>query len=171
MKVILYMALSANGFIARADGSEDFLSHENWNKFCDLANTYKNLIVGRKTYEAVKNWEEYGFDDLKGEKIVVSQDASYPLAAPYTLATSPEDALNKLKEKGFEEVLLTGGSSLNTAFAKEDLIDEIILSVEPVIIGSGLPLFSSDVHDLPLELVSIQQNKSGVITLHYRVKK
>lgn len=172
MKVTLYMAISANGFIARKNGDEDFLSHENWNKFCDLANKYKSFIVGRKTYEAVKNWKDgYGFDDLNVEKVVVSQDASYVLDAFYTLATSPQDALEKLIEKGFQETLLTGGSALNTAFAKAGLIDEIILNVEPVIIGKGIPLFSLDEFELPTELVDISRSQAGIVTLHYKVKK
>lgn len=172
MKVTLYMAISANGFIARENGDEDFLSHENWNKFCGLANTYKNFIVGRKTYEAVKNWKDgYGFDDLNVEKVVISQDASYVLDASYTLATSPQDALAKLKEKGFQETLLTGGSALNTAFAKAGLIDEIILNIEPVIVGKGIPLFSPDEFELPIELVATSKSDAGIVTVHYKVKK
>ena len=171
MKVTLYMAISADGFIARKNGDEDFLSHENWNKFCELANVYKNFIVGRKTYEAVKNWEDgYGFDDLNVEKIIISQNTSYTLDSSYTLAVSPQDALAKLKEKGFNEVLLTGGSSLNTAFAKAGLINEIILNIEPVFIGNGIPLFSLDEFELPTELVTISRNNTGIVTLHYKVK-
>ncbi len=172
MKVILYMAISANGFIARENGDEDFLSHENWNKFCDLANKHRNFIIGRKTYESVKNWkDEYSFDDLNVEKIVVSQDTSYVLDDSYTLAKSPQDALAKLTQKGFQETLLTGGSTLNTAFAKLGLIDEIIVNVEPIIIGKGIPLFSSDEFELPTELVSISKGDNGIVTLHYKVKK
>jgi len=171
MKVILYMAISADGFIARKNGDEDFLSHENWEKFCELANKYKNFIVGRKTYEAVKTWKDgYGFDNLNVEKIIISQNASYSLDRSYTLATSPQDALVKLEEKGFSEVLLTGGSSLNTAFAKDGLINEIILNIEPVFIGTGIPLFSLDEFELLTELVSVSRSNTGIVTLHYKVK-
>jgi len=168
----MYMAISANGFIATDNGDEDFLSHENWQKFCELANKYKNFVVGRKTYEAVKNWEDgYGFDDLTVEKIVVSQDASYNIDKAYILASSPQDALARLKEKGLREVLLVGGSSLNTAFAKEGLLNEIILNIEPVVIGKGIPLFSSDNFELPTELISVEKSATGIITIHYKVKK
>jgi len=67
--------------------------------------------------------------------------------------------------------LLIGGSSLNTAFAKENLIDEIILNIEPIIIGKGIPLFSIDDFDLPLELISTEKNNSGIVTIYYKVKK
>lgn len=172
MKVILYMVISSNGFIARENGNEDFLSHENWNRLCEFASKYGNFIVGRKTYEAVKNWDEgYGFDDLNVEKVIISKNKSYPVSNPYTLATSPQEALSKLKIKGLEKVLLIGGSSLNTAFAKENLIDEIILNIEPIIIGKGIPLFSIDDFDLPLELISTEKNNSGIVTIYYKVKK
>lgn len=172
MEVTMYMAISANGFIARESGEEDFLSHENWERFCVLANEYKNFIVGRKTYEAVQRWKDgYSFDDLKVDKVVVSADGSYDLADAYTLATSPQDALEKLKEKGFERVLVTGGSALNSAFARENLLDEIILNVEPALIGSGIPLFSNDNFSRSLELVSTERSNSGIVTLHYKVKK
>lgn len=166
------MAVSANGLIARENGDEDFLSHENWNKFCDLANKHKNFIVGRKTYEAVKNWKDgYGFDDIDVEKVVVSRDSSYSLDGSYALASSPQDALAKLVEKGFRETLLTGGSALNTAFAKEGLINEIILNVEPVIIGKGIPLFSLEEFELSTTLVSTSKSDAGIVTLHYKVKR
>jgi dihydrofolate reductase len=166
------MAISANGFVARENGDEDFLSHENWDKFCELANKYRNFIVGRKTYEAVKNWKDgYNFDDLKVEKIVISQNPSYALNDSYILATSPQDAITKLAEKGFEETLLTGGSALNTAFAKAGLIDEIILNIEPIVIGNGIPIFSSDEFDLSTELVTTSKSDTGIVTLYYKVKK
>jgi dihydrofolate reductase len=172
MKVVMYMAISANGFIATENGDENFLSHENWEKFCDLANKYKNFVVGRRTYEAVKNWKDgYGLDDLNVDKVIVSQGASHNLDSAYTLATSPQDALAKLEEKGFEDILLIGGSALNTAFARAGLIDEMILNVEPVVIGKGIPLFSSDTFEFQTELISIEKSTAGIVTVHYKVKK
>jgi len=56
MKVILFMAMSVNGCIARKNGDEDFLSHKNWEAFCNLAKECGCFIVGRKTFEAVQKW-------------------------------------------------------------------------------------------------------------------
>lgn len=172
MKVTLYMAMSANGFIARENGDEDFLSHENWKKFCELANDFGNFIVGRKTYEIVRDWKEnYSFDDLKVDKVIISRDDNFSVATSYTLASSPQDALKKLEARGFKKALLTGGSTINTAFAKANLIDELILNVEPAIIGKGIPLFAQDDFDFPLQLISALEGSKGITTLHYRVKK
>jgi dihydrofolate reductase len=168
MKIILYMAISLNGYIAEENGSEDFLSKANWDKFCSLAQEYGNFIVGRKTYEAVKDWdEEFSFDDLVGvKKIIISQDENYKLDEGYTLATSPKDALAKLQ--GFETVLVTGGSSINTAFIKEDLLDEIILNIEPALVGKGIPVFAQGDFYKRLEFVS-SEGVEGIMTVKYRV--
>ena len=105
MKTTLYMAMSANGIIATETGDEEFLSHENWEKFCELARELGNFVVGRKTYEAVKKWNGgYNFDDLIGiEKIIISQDQNFKLDEGYTLASSPQDALAKLSQKDLKK--------------------------------------------------------------------
>jgi len=173
MKVVLYMAMSANGIIARETGTEDFLSHTNWETFSDLVGEYGNFIVGQKTYEAVKNWdEEYGFDDFtQAVRIVVSDNPSFQVKEGYILATSPQDALEKLKEKGIDTALLTGGSTLNNSFANEELLDEIILNVEPVVIGEGIPLFKRGQLELQLKLIETKEISDGIIQLHYQVLK
>lgn len=170
MKVILYMAMSLNGYIAKENGSEDFISHANWEKFCSLAQEHGNFIVGRKTYEIVKSWnEDFGFDDLKGiKKVIISRDLNYKLDEGYILATSPKEALAKLQ--GFESVLVTGGSTINTAFIQENLLDEIILNVEPTLVGKGIPLFAQNDFSKNLQFISAKES-NGIVTLHYRVIK
>lgn len=170
MKVTLYMAMSLNGYIAKENGSEDFISHANWEKFCSLAQEYGNFIVGRKTYEVVKSWnEDFGFDDLKGiKKVIISRDQSYKLDEGYILATSPKEALTKLQ--GFESVLVTGGSTINSAFIQENLLNEIILNVEPALVGKGIPLFAQNDFSKNLRFISAKES-NGIVTLHYRVIK
>ena len=167
------MAISANGIIATETGDEEFLSHENWEKFCELAKEFGNFVVGRKTYEAVKKWGDgYNFDDLVGvEKVIISQDQNLKLDKGYVLANSPEDALAKLSEKGFESVLVTGGANINSAFAKGGLLDEVILNVEPVIVGKGIPLFAAQDFELKTKLISVDKSSGGIVTLRYFILK
>ncbi len=173
MKTTLYMAISANGIIATETGGEEFLSHENWEKFCELAKEFGNFVVGRKTYEAVKKWDDgYNFDDLVDiEKVIISEDKNFKLDKGYTLANSPQDALAKLSEKGFEKVLITGGANVNSAFVKANLLDEIILNVEPVVVGKGIPVFAPENFELKLKLISSEKSASGILTLGYNVLK
>jgi len=171
MKTTLFMAISANGMIATENGDEDFLSHENWEKFCALAKAFGNFLVGRKTYEAVKKWDEgYSFNDLVGiEKVIISHDQNFKLDDGYTLANSLEDALAKLSQKGFERALISGGAHINSAFVKANLLDEIILNIEPVFVGKGIPLFAPDDFELKVKLISANKSESGVLTLGYTV--
>ena len=71
--------------------------------------------------------------------------------------------------KGFKSVLLTSGATLNSSFAKLGLIDEVILNVEPVIEGKGIPLFKPEDFELKLELVEMKKSKGKTIQLHYKV--
>ncbi len=165
------MAISANGIIATETGGEEFLSHENWEKFCKLAKEFGNFIVGRKTYEAVRKWNSgYNFDDLIGiEKVIISQDKNFKLDDGYILASSPQDALAKLSR--FESVLVTGGANINSAFAKANLLDEIMLNIEPVFVGKGIPLFAPQDFELNLKLISSGKSDKGIVAFNYSVVK
>lgn len=86
MKVILFVAMTANGIIARENGEEDFLSDRNWKKFCKLAKSAGCFVVGRGTYEVVKSL----YKDYK---------------AGYIISKSPEDAIKKARLKGHKRLL------------------------------------------------------------------
>ncbi len=146
MKVVLYMAMSVNVYIARENGDEDFLSHQNWETFCNIAKKCGCFVIGRKTYEAVQKWdEEYNFDTIKDvDKVIITRNKNFKASESYMIASSPIDAINKLKAKDFNKILVTGGATINSAFMKEKLIDEIILNVEPFVLGKGILLFSED---------------------------
>ena len=171
MKVILFMAQSINGIIARKNNQEDFLSDENWQSFLNLTKKTKCFITGRKTYEQVKKLKDYNFDNINATKIIVSHNKHLPLNKSYILATSPQDALKQASQLGFKEVLLTGGGNLNTSFIKNKLIDEIIINIEPYILGQGITLFSKNKFENKLRLLNIKQLKDGIIQLHYKLIK
>lgn len=172
MHVTMFMAMSVNGIIARENGSEDFLSNDNWQTFTQFVNEYGCFIVGSSTYKAVKNWDEdFSFDDFtKAVKVVVSDDAKFEVEEGYTVASSPADALEKLSDKGFSRVLLTGGAMNNSSFAKADLINEIVVNVEPVLIGVGKPLFAPGEIEKRLVLDSFKKLDNGILQLRYSVQ-
>lgn len=164
------MAQTINGIIARKNYDEDFLSHQNWEVFVKLAEDIGCFIVGRKTYEEVKKSEEYNFDSAKAKKIIVSRDKRPKLTAGYISANSPEDALDKASELGFSKVLLTGGGTLNSAFMKAGLVDEIIINIEPFILGRGIRIFSEETFENKLGLTNVKK-LNGIVQLHYKVTK
>lgn len=172
MKVILYMAISLNGIIARKNNEEDFLSHDNWFTLVKLGHKIGCMIWGRKTHDIVRTWEAEYWNEIKDvKKVIVSSKPDVKLEEGCIAATSPQDAIDKLKKQGFKSAILTGGSTLNSSFAKEGLIDEVIVNVEPVIIGKGVTLFNPDDFDLNLELVEIKKLGHGIVQLRYKVKE
>ena len=138
--------MSLNGIIAREHNEEDFISHDSWLAWLDAIQKSGCVLWGRKTYQIVRTWSEQYINDLDGVKfIIISSDPSYQVDERFRLASSPQKALEQLKNDGFRSVVLTGGSILNSSFAKLNLIDEIIFNIEPVIVGKGIPVFNPEV--------------------------
>jgi dihydrofolate reductase len=164
--------MSTNGLIARENGDEDFLSETNYQTFVELAHQSGCMIWGRKTHEAVRNYEGDAFKPIGDvKKIVVSRNTNFQVENGFEIARLPREALNKLKQQGFKEVILTGGPSLNSSFAKENLIDEVILNIQSIIVGKGISLFSPENFDLDLKLKEIKKISDEIIQLHYTVNK
>jgi dihydrofolate reductase len=171
MDVTLFMAMSVNGIIALEDGSEEFLSHENWKSFSKLVDEFGCFVVGGNTYKAVKGWEwGYGFDDFTdAKKVVITDDKDFSVDEGYELATSPQGALEKLSGFGFKRALLSGGAYTNTLFMNARLVKTIILNIEPAVIGRGMRLFSAAEFQTRLRLVKTEKLADDIVQLRYEV--
>ena len=169
MKVILFMAISANGFIATTSGGEDFLSPVGWTNLIKYSRNTGCLVWGRKTYEAVIGWGGHYLTDLEGVKKVILSHQDINLINGYDLANSPQEALRLLQDNGFNQVIITGGATLNSEFARRGLIDEVILDVNPAILGQGIPLFLPSDFQLDLKLLKMTRLDQNVVELHYQV--
>jgi len=171
MKVILYMVQTPNGIIARENGEEDFLSDKNLLTFYKLAKDFGCFIIGSKAYGAVKKWADCPFDNVSAKTIVVSTDKTFKVKKGYTLANSPEDALFKASSLGFNRVILTGGGAINSSFMRKKLVDEIILNIEPFVLGKGIKIFSEEDFEFKLKLKDIKKLDSGIVQVRYLVIK
>ena len=153
MKVVVLMALSLNGFIARPDGDEDFLSHDGWLIMLDYIKEYGNLVWGNTTYESVRNWNDETRQDVDGiENLVVVSRQNKQDFGNVKYCQSPQEVVEHLKRKGIKTIIVSGGQGLNTSFIKAGLVDEICLSYNPVLISNGKNLFG-DIGDVQLELI------------------
>ena len=124
-----------------------------------------------KTYESVKSWGEKYLAGLDGlTRIVVSGNGA-SLGGGFQTVATPEEALAEVGRAGFAKALVAGGSHVNASFAKLGLLDEIILHVNPVVLGRGIPIFAPD--DFQLELAPLEAStlSEGVVRLRYRVLK
>lgn len=165
MKVVLLMALTVDGKIAR--GPEDFpdwTGTEDKRMFKDSTLKAGVLIMGSKTYDTIGK-------PLPGRKnIVLSRNQTRVSQHDNLVFTSkrPRDILAELQQEGYKTVVLAGGSQINTLFARDDLIDEIHVTYVPRIFGEGLSLFSEPV-SLMLELIDFKHLGSGQIFARYRI--
>ena len=165
------MTISANGYIARENNSEDFLSHINWNVFVRIAEDIGCFVVGRKTYEIVKKFytSGYNFDTVKAVRIVISNKPPYVPVKGYIFVKSPAAAIKKAKELGFKKLLLAGGGKTNSAFMKKELVDEVIFDVEPFVLGNGISVFAPQKFEYKLKLLKAKTLKEGILQIHYNV--
>ncbi|MCX6715201.1 MAG: dihydrofolate reductase [Candidatus Uhrbacteria bacterium] len=170
MHTTLFMAMSVNGFIARENGEEDFISNAHWADYVRFCHEYGNVIIGRKTYEAIKSWnEEIGFQDIAGvTKIILSSDVNMEVGPEFVVLPSPDEAMHFLAESGFDHAFVCGGSMVNTAFLKTRLVNEIILNIEPVLVGEGKRVFAEDNFLEKLKFISKQERENGIVTLTYK---
>jgi dihydrofolate reductase len=168
MKVILYMAISTNGIIAKSDDDTSWISKEEWDSYSLATRTAGCLIVGRRTYHILTNQPE--FAELKDVKIVAVSEEDFTTLAPnHFVAHSPKEALDLLKDS--KEVIVAGGGTLNASFLAENLVDEIYLDIEPIIIGQGIPIFKDKDFEHKLKFVGQKKITDNEIQLHYQVNK
>src|SRR3989338_5829035 len=168
MKVILYMAMTANGMIAR-ENDEAPSSKVVWREYYKFIKQNKNIIVGRRTYELMKNANE--FEKLGNPITVVISSRMSGNGGNTFFVMNPEEALKKLEKKGFKIAVIGGGSKLNASFLKSGLIDEICLDVEPCIFGKGIRLFSEIDAEANLTLVKTKKLSKNTVRLIYEVIK
>lgn len=169
MEVKLFMAQTVNSKIARKDGSEDFLSSRNWKEFRQIAEDAGIFLVGRKTYEEVSEWESKGFKDVEAERLVLSRQKGLELQEGFRHVRSPREAIKLSGNEGYSSLLVTGGASVNSAFIKKDMIDQIILNIEPYVLSEGLDLFSEAGFEAQLELLEVRELENSIVQLSYRL--
>lgn len=166
MKVVCSMIVTPNGYIADLNG-KSVSSKYNWDDFFASAQKYNNFVIGRKTMEVVGK----GFDQVVCDyKIVVSSQKNIHVDSSFMLARSPQDALDKLKDK-VDTLFLVGGGEINSAFAKQGLIDEVVLTIEPHILGKGINLFAHENFMLNLKLEQSETLEGNRLRIRYKVIK
>lgn len=171
MKTTLYMAVSADGFIARNDDSTPW-SDEEWAAFLSEVRSVGNMIIGRRTFDSIieraSTLEEYGEAVLVVVSKAMRESVSYPTVS---FVDTPEEALRLLGKKGFSCSLVAGGATLNAAFLQSGLVDTLVLDVEPRLLGSGLRLFAGEVPERDLRLDEVRNLSDQSVQLRYSVVK
>ncbi len=170
MKLTLYMAITANGYIATQNHGTDWVCDTDWAQLERYVENSDAIVMGRKTMEVSGDDFPYGNNKLN---VVLTTNKSLHVDSPTKFITdlAPNELLEELEKRGLNSVLLIGGGIINASFLKAGVIDEVILSVHPLILGRGINLFKPVDADLALELISIDKYDEDLIHLKYKVKK
>jgi dihydrofolate reductase len=179
MKASVFIATSLDGFIARRDGSIDWLNKANgllpegedcgFKAFMDSVDT---LIMGRKTYDQVLSFGQWPYGETP--VVVLSHNSiTIPSDLPDTVSyssESPRALLERLSAQGVKHVYVDGGSTIQ-GFLADSLIDDITITRIPVAIGEGILLFAPMGKDIILSHVSTSAYDFGFVQTTYHIEK
>lgn len=147
-------------------------SPEDQTHFAHLKENYNLLVMGRKTYETVRNAIVPSPRLLRVVMTQKPEDFSREAVAGQIEFTneSPDALVQKLSARGFTSMLLVGGSEVNEAFLKKQLITTCMITLEPRFFGTGKGIFAETNVDIPLQLIrTTQLNDQGTLLLEYTV--
>ena len=169
-RVVLYVANSLDGYIAREDGSVDWLFDPYAHGYEFFYEDVDTVIMGRKTYDQALSFEEAPYSSKRA--IVFSRSAKpSPYAGLEFTAESPQDVVRRLKEEDGGMIWLVGGREISELLIANELVDELIVSIHPKILISGIPLVASKQCAVDLKLVTYEVFKSGLVQLRYEIVK
>lgn len=170
-KVILYIAMSLDGYIATKDNSIDFLSlveqeGEDYG-YHDFLNSVDTVMIGRKTFDKVISM---GFEYPHTDKAVyILTRTKKPSIGTFQYYTGELSQLvSDLKSQAGKNIYCDGGAEIANQLMSDDLVDEYIISVIPILLGDGIKLFKDGRPEQQLKLISAKQFDKGLTQLHYK---
>jgi dihydrofolate reductase len=179
-KIIVYIATSADGFIARSDGSVDWLDRPSPKGNYGMGTFYKSIdtiLWGRKTYDTALDFQKKGmtasaFDTRVKNYVFTRTLLQSPAPAGVEFASEPiKEFATRLRKKKGKDIWMMGGSGIIASFLDEGEIDDLMIHVIPTFIGEGIPLIAPGRRTVSLKLISCTKFPDGVVKLHYTVRK
>lgn len=174
-KIVLYIAMSLDGYIADKAGGVDWLrgdgsDPENPGSYPAFIDTVDTVILGHNTYQQI-------ITQLSPDVWPYAEQTSYVLthhkqadcSGIHFVDLPMPDLLATLKQQPGKDIWLCGGADIIDQALKANLVDELTISVLPILLGGGIPLFRTNEAQKPLHLIS-HKSYNGIVDLVYRVK-
>ena len=170
-KVKLYIACSIDGYIATRDGDIGFLDQvavvgEDYG-YESFMKTIDTIIMGRKTYEKILSFD-MPFPHQKELVYVFSNTLTGKNEYVTFIDQDVKAFIETLKQKKGKDIFLDGGAHLIRSFLDLNLVDDMIISIVPVLLGDGIPLFLPGLKQSGFKLVASTSFESGLVQLHYQ---
>ena len=172
-KLSIFIATSVDGYIAKPNDDLSFLKlvekeGEDYG-YTQFTETIDTLIIGRKTYDyVVKEIGSSHYDNGDREVYIITRSPRPKVGRTTFYTGNPGDLVRQLKSEEGKNIYCDGGAEVIHELLKQDLIDEMIISIVPVIVGNGTRLFKDGRPEMSLELVRTETFDTGLTQLHYR---
>jgi dihydrofolate reductase len=173
----VYIATSLDGFIATNEGDLDWLDEipnpeKNDFGFAEFISGIDAIVMGRKTFEKVLSFEAWPYDKpvyvLSRKKLEIPESLQDKIII---INGRPKELVDQLKELGHQNLYIDGGVTIQS-FLEEDLIDEMIITRVPVVLGNGIPLFGKLAQRLYFSHHSTEILNETLVKSHYkRIRK
>jgi dihydrofolate reductase len=170
MKASIFIATSLDGFIARQDGALDWLPADGGEPhgYDEFIATVDALVIGRKTFETVLTFDTWPYGS---KRVVVLSTRPAALRAPAgavceMMTGTPHEIVARLSERGMKHLYVDGGVTIQ-GFLEAGLIQRLIITRIPVLLGNGIPLFGPLSHDVRLKHVATRSYPSGMVQSEY----
>lgn len=172
MKVSVFCGVSVDGFLARLDGAVDFLDAggQEPHGFEEFYDSIDVIVIGRKTFEVVLTFGQWFYG--KKPVIVLSSGAldfsSIKDGTVEQMSGEAAEIVAQLETRGFKHAYVDGGITIQR-FLAAGLINRLIITCVPVLIGSGIPLFGPMPHDISLRHIATRCYKGGLVQSEYEI--
>ena len=170
-KLILSLAISLDGYIAKPNGDVEWLKsvpnpEKNDYGFGDFYTNIDTTIMGNTTYKEILSFGiPFPFTDKKNYVLTRSPKSDNEYV---TYVSDIISLVEKLKKDDGKDIWLIGGGQINTLLLNQDLIDELLIRIVPIVIGEGLPLFDNNVKETIFGLNKTETFSTGVVQITYR---
>jgi dihydrofolate reductase len=170
-KIVLYIAASLDGYIARPDGSTEWLHDERYSLpnedygYSSFLKTIDTTLMGHSTYKVILGFDmPFPYPDKSN--YVFSRSATHAAAEHVTFVSDDVVAfVEQLKQQPGKAMWLIGGGQINTLLLNATLIDEIILTYIPIVLGQGIPLFAAGAQETQLQVTNSKSYGNGFVQL------
>lgn len=175
-KISLFIAASLDGYIAKPNDDLSFLKlvekeGEDYG-YTEFTDTIDTLIIGRRTYDYVlKEIGPAHYDNGKRDVYVITRTERQQEGRTTFYTGNLTDLVNRLKSESGRNIYCDGGAEVINELLQNDLVDEFIISVIPVLLGDGIRLFKDGRPEQLLEFISAKTFETGLTQLHYKRKR
>lgn len=175
-KISIFIAMSLDGYIAKPNDDLSFLNlvekeGEDYG-YAEFTDSIDTIIIGRKTYEYVlKNIGSSHYDNGNRDVYVITGTERPNVGRTVFYTGDLTELIERLKSENGKNIYCDGGAEVINELLKQDLIDEFVISVIPILLGNGTRLFKDGRPEQTLKLIAAKAFETGLTQLHYSKEK